>query len=89
MDQQRKELLEKWRQEVCLGDNVECLVFDAIHMMISNLNDHQLIKHPILSKVNQINLTEQPEICTDLICEISRVMIKAGLKKIYQIEKGR
>ena len=90
--QSKEEILEKWRQETCFGDDVECTVSDAVQLMISHLNDHQLLRHPNLRPITQVdfgNSDTQIRAATDMIYQVEQVMIKAGLEKIYQIEKGQ
>ena len=90
----KAQTVERWRQEVCGGDDVECTVWDAVQLMVAHLNDKWVnggrkLQHPILSKVTQIDLNQEEMECTDLMVEISHAMIVAGLEKIYQIEKGQ
>ena len=81
-------MLEKWRQEVCFGDDVECTVTDAVRLMVSHLNEHKFLKHPELVGITEISeLTGIVQ--EDMLYQVERAMIRAGLEKIYQIEKGR
>ena len=87
-----KELLELWRQDVCLGDDVECIVSDAVQLMISHLNERSYLQNPKLTPISEISYgkgDKQISNSSDVIYQVERAMIKAGLEKIYQIEKGK